>query len=446
MKRALWCLAWLSVVALRAGAQVQEVSFDDPVEITSTTPVAVESIHVSGDAPFDVALAAHVYAEGGGFNHDRYTIGICKGSATGAFVGSTLWRPGDKTVARGPYESDTIAVTGFEANVSGSATYVLCVSKFNADAPDLTLYPRGINATQAPAGTSLRGFEVTDFDSGVTLTSTSLASFGSLVVDAAIASDVLLTAHVRLEAPGFGGGYGYDFGICRGDASGPMVGRALLRPPSSADGSANQADQITLTGFDPGVFGPVTYVLCGGKSQVGAPNVSVSSRGMHAVAAPAGSTLFGSEQVAVLPSFGLLDSIEPLSSVTVTGDGVYSVRLTGHVYLEGSAFDGGSRYAIGICRNDENGPLVGYTYWRPNTRTTDNAYVGDTLALTGYDAHRSGTTTYVLCAGNRDYSAPTATAFMRGLVAQVPDPGGALAFATGASALAALRAARSRRA
>jgi hypothetical protein len=446
MKRILWCLAWLSVLAPRAGAQVQEISFDDQIEITSTTPVAVESISVSGDAPFDAALTAHVYAEGGGFNHDRYQIGICKGNASGAFVGSTLWRPGDKTVARGDFEADTIAVTGFEANVSGPATYVLCVSKFNSDAPDLTLYPRGINASQAPAGTSLRGFAVTDFDSSVPLTSTSLASFGSLVVDAAVASDVLLTAHVRLEGFGLGGGNGYDFGICRGNTSGPMVGRALLRPPSSANGSANQADQITLTGFDPGVLGPVTYVLCGGKRDVIAPNVSVSSRGMHAVTAPAGTTLFGSEQVEVAPSFDLLDSIEPLSSVTVTGTGVYSVRLTGHVYLEGFAFNGASRYAIGICRNDENGPLVGYAYWRPNTRNTDDAFVGDTLALTGYDAHRSGTTTYVLCAGNRDFNPPTATAFQRGLVAQLPEPGGALAFATAASALAALRATRSRRA
>ena len=148
--------------------------------------------------------------------------------------------------------------------------------------------------------------------------------------------------------------------------------------------------------------------------------------------------------VSITPSFDLLDSIEPLSFVTVTGDGVYSVRLTGHVYLEGYAFNGGSRYAIGICRNDEDGPLVGYAYWRPNTRTTDEAYVGDTLTLTGYDAHRSGTTTYVLCAGNKDYSAPTATAFVRGLVAQVPEPAAALAFATAAAALAALRAARSR--
>jgi hypothetical protein len=445
MKRALWFLAWFSVVAPHAGAQVQDVTFDDQITITSTTPVAVESIGVSGDAPFDVALTAHVYAEGGGFNHERYEIGICKGSASGALVGSTLWRPGDKTVARGPFEADVIAITGFDANVSGSATYVLCVRKFDSGAPDLRLYPRGINATQAPAGTSLRGFEVTDFDSTVTLASTSFASFGSLVVDTAVASDVLLTAHARLEGAGFGSGYGYEFGICRGDASGPMVGRALLRPPSSA-GGANQADQITLTGFDPGVFGPVTYVLCGAKSQAGAPNVSVSLRGMHAVAAPAGSTLFGGEQVSITPSFDLLDFIEPLSSVTVTGYGVYSVRLTGHVYLEGYEFDGASRYEISICRDDEDGPPVGHAYWRPNTRDTDNAYVGDTLTLTGYDAHRSGTTTYVLCAGNRDYGAPTATAFVRGLVAQVPEPGTAVAFAMAAAALAALRAARSRRA
>ena len=52
----------------------------------------------------------------------------------------------------------------------------------------------------------------------------------------------------------------------------------------------------------------------------------------------------------------------------------------------------------------------------------------------------------MLCAGNKDYSAPTATAFVRGLVAQVPEPAAALAFATAAAALAALRAARSRRA
>lgn len=435
-------LASLVVAAAPAAAQVQEVGFDDPIYVESTTPVALESIEVADEAPFDVALTAHVYAEGTGFAHERYEIALRRGGAAGAVVGSAIWRPGDKTVARGDYEGDAIALTGFDASVASATTYVLTARKIEADAPTIRIYTRGLDASAAPAGTSLRGFQVTD-ESSVQITSTTPASLGSLVVDAGAGSDVLLAAHVQLEGTGLGEGVRWGIGICRGSAAGPQVGRAVHRPPSSAAPSANQADTVALTGFDAGAQGSTTYVLCGAKIDANAPTVSARLRGMHAVAAPAGTALFGSQQLTILPIVELDDASQTLAAVTVSGDGVYSVRLAGHVYLEGEAFDG-SRYPVGICRGDASGPLVGYAYWRPETRGTDGFYVGDTIALTGWDPHRSGATSYVLCASSRDFGAPRATAFERGLVAQVPEPGAALALATAAAALAALPAAGGR--
>lgn len=434
-------LASLALAAAPAAAQVQEVGFDDPILVESTAPVAVESIEVTGTSPFDVALTAHVYAEGTGFAHERYEIAIRRGSAAGALVGRAIWRPGDKTVARGYYEGEPIALTGFDAGAAGPTTYVLTASKIEADAPAIRLYPRGLDASAAPAGTSLRGFQVTD-DSGVALASTTPTSLGSLVVEAGAGSDVVLAAHVQLEGSGLGEGVRWTIGICRGSASGPQVGRAVHRPPSSADPSAYQADTVALTGFDAGVQGSTTYVLCGAKIDANAPSVSARLRGMHAVAAPAGTALSGTQQLTILPGVELDDSSQALAAVTVSGDGVYGVRLAGHVYLEGEAF-GGSRYAVGICRGDASGPLVGHAYWRPETRSVDGFFVGDTLALTGWDPHRSGATSYVLCASSRDSGAPLVTAFERGLVAQVPEPSAALALAAAALALAALPAARS---
>ena len=420
-----------------ASAQVQETTFGDPITISSTTPVAVESIAVSAAGSYDVALTAHVYAEVTGADGGRYRIGICAGSASGPQVGSALWRPGDRTPRRSPYESDTTTITGFDAGVTGPTTYVLCVSKFDSGSPDLTLYPRGLDAVTAPAGASLAGSQVTDFDSNVDITTTSGVALASVTVDAGAGSDVLLTAHARLEAAGLGDGYRYEITLRRGSALGPLVGRAFWRPAQSA--GTYQADSIAVTAFDEDVTGPITYFLTGFQFDIGAPDAIASLRGMHAIVAPADTTLFGTQQLTTTPFTVLGSSSAALASVTV--DAGTEVRLTGQAYLEGSAL-GGHRYTLGICRDDASGPLVGSAVWRPNTQDTDSSFVGDTVAVTGYDSGLSGPTTYVLCASDFDGAPPTVTAYNRGLVAQVPEPDLALGLVAAAT-LAALRRRRS---
>lgn len=438
MKGMQWIAPVLCLGPAIASAQVQETTFGDPVTVDSSAFVAVESIEVSHAGSYDVALTAHVYGELVGSDGGRYRIGICAGSTSGPQVGSALWRPGNRTPARSTYESDTTTITGFAANVTGPATFVLCASKFDSGSPDLTLYPRGLNAVTAPAGTSLAGSQVTDFGSNIDVTTTSGVALGSVTVDAGAGSDVLLTAHARLEAAGLGDGNRYEIDLRRGSPSGPLVGRGFWRAARSA--GTFQADSIAVTGFDAGVTGSTTYFLTGFKFDAGAPDAIVSLRGLHAVVAAADATLFGTQQLTATPSTVLGSSAAALASLTV--DGGTEVRLTGQAYLEGSAL-GGHRYTLGICRDDANGPLVGSAYWRPNTQTTDSSFVGDTIAVTGYDSGLSGPTTYVLCARDFDGAPPTVTAYNRGLVAQVPEPDTALGLVAG-GALAALRSRRTR--
>jgi hypothetical protein len=83
--------------------------------------------------------------------------------------------------------------------------------------------------------------------------------------------------------------------------------------------------------------------------------------------------------------------------------------------------------------------VVGRALWRPNRRTTDENFIADAVTVTGFDAGRSGDTTYVLCARKFDGLAPDAYIAMRGLVATVPEPGALGAAAAAFTALAAAR-------
>jgi len=413
----------LLVLARAARAQLQDVTFDNPVDVTSSTPVAVATLVVPGSGVSDVALTAHVYLEGAGFAYDSYAIRICKDSAAGVEVGEAEWRPGDRTPASGTFEADTVLVTGFDRAVL-PATYVLCANKTGAASPDVTAYVRGFNAETAAAGTTLSGFEAHGLVEIQEITSTTWDELGRITVDGGAGSDFLLTAHAVVVGLGLGGGYSYQFGICKETAGGTLVGNAVWRPPLAADAGASTGDTVSLTGFDTAVSGVAHYVLCARKIDPGAPTLDGLALGIHAVRAPAGTTAFGAETTGFTTPT-VVDSTSFASAASLAVDGVapFAVRLTAHAYLETQNFGASSRYEIGICRGSASGAMVGRALWRPMRQTSDAHFIGDTLALTGYDRNVSGPTTYVLCVRKYDPTAPTVTAYADGLVATVPEPG-----------------------
>lgn len=227
-----------------------------------------------------------------------------------------------------------MTVTGFDTVPAGARRYVLCVRKYDAITPNVTIHLHGLNAVTAPAGGRLAGTQTTEFSDTVPLTTTP-ALLASVSVDAGTDSDIALTGHVFLEGQGLGGGNRYEIGICRGSASGPMIGRTLWRPPSGAEPTGYSGDTIAITGFDAGVSGHVTYVLCGMKQSSGDPDSTASLRGLHAVRAPSGEVVVGVEET----NGDLAIASDPvaLATLEVPAGGV---RFTGHVYLEKKAFEG----------------------------------------------------------------------------------------------------------
>ena len=130
-----------------AQAQVQRTDFDSVV-VTSTSAVAVDSITVDATGTLDVALTAHLYVEGQGFNPGRYDIGLCRGDENGPKVGRIFFRPRE-TAQPASFEGYEVSVTGFDAGVTGPVSYVLCAAKFDESAPDLVISLRGLNAMMA---------------------------------------------------------------------------------------------------------------------------------------------------------------------------------------------------------------------------------------------------------------------------------------------------------
>ena len=176
----------LCLLAAPARAQFQVTTFDfgSEVEINSTTRVAVATLPVEGSGVRDVALTAHVYLEGAGFDGSQYAVGICRGSATGTLVGFGFWSPGEKTPTSGVFEADTVTVTAFDSSVTLPATYVVCVSKQAASSPAVTAWVRGFNAQTAPPGTRLAGVTPSGLVPIQTISSTTPVAVGGVPVDA----------------------------------------------------------------------------------------------------------------------------------------------------------------------------------------------------------------------------------------------------------------------
>jgi hypothetical protein len=433
-------LALALLLTSPALAQVQDVEGNDPIAIASTDRVAVATLNLAGTGVRDVALVAHVHVEntsGPDFAGNAYGFGICRDTAAGSVVGYTFWRPGDKSPEQNPLEADTVVITGFDPAASLPATYVVCANKLDAGAPPLTAFLRGFNADAARPATRLSG--VSDDDGLVvirTIDSSTPTELDTLEVDAGESSDVVIVAHVAVQGSDLGGGYRYDFGLCRGAADGPQVGSTFWRPPLATGFSA---DTIAITGFDPARSGQQTYVLCANKFDAAAPSLGVSYSGMQASITPTGTGGFGTQTHGFSSPVDLTSTTRvAVDSIVTSHPGVYDVRLAAHAYVETSDFDF-SRYEVAICRDSAAGYVVGRALWRPNRRTTDENFIADAVTVTGFDAGRSGDTTYVLCARKFDGLAPDAYIAMRGLVATVPEPGALGAAAAAFTALAAAR-------
>jgi hypothetical protein len=125
------------------------------------------------------------------------------------------------------------------------------------------------------------GSETTSF-AFTALDSTDPITLAAVAVNGAAPYAVRLAAHLYVQGASFDANSRYDFGICRGDASGPLVGRSHWRP-GRIDSDGNYiGDAVTFTGFDTGLAGPTIYVLCGEKFDATAPNVDVFMRGLVA--------------------------------------------------------------------------------------------------------------------------------------------------------------------
>lgn len=245
--------------------------------------VSVASLDVSRAVAYDVALAAHVVVT---FTPNeaavqRYSIGICRDSATGPRVGVAFYR-----ASRGTDPvTDTIAVTGFDPLRTGTTTYHLCARRIDADAPALTLDLYGLHARTAPAFGRLAGSETTNDLLATTIPSTASVWLDEVEADGEAPFDVFLTAHAYLEGTALSND-AWAIEICRDDENGGRVGLAQWRPLDSASPQGTMGDTVTVTGFDPDRTSATTYVLCGRKLGSTAPTVLVFQRGIVAEAVP----------------------------------------------------------------------------------------------------------------------------------------------------------------
>jgi hypothetical protein len=271
--------------------------------VDSTSWSQLAAITVAAPSASDLVLTAHVVVGGLGLgNGFAYEFGICKETAGGTLVGDTRWRP-PLTASAGTSSGDTIALTGFDANVSGTLHYLLCARKVDASAPALTALELGLHAVRAPTGTTAFGTEAIGTPLSATVDSGSFVPVSSLDVNGTAPYSVRLTAHAFVEGQGYDLHALYEFGICRGSATGPEVGVAFWRPIRMDSDTHYIADTLTLTGYDRYRTAPTTYVVCARKFDPSAPTVSVYPNGLVAtVPEPAG----GASTLAVV---GLLASL-----------------------------------------------------------------------------------------------------------------------------------------
>lgn len=241
---------------------------------------------------------------------------------------------------------------------------------------------------------------------------------GAVEVEDAGPFDVALTAHVYVEGETNGSAI-YEIGICRDDLPGLYLGRTLWFLEDAGTSGLFQGDTVTVTGFDAGVSGPVTYTICA-RAMTGAapPVVTLSARGLDAVRAAPGTGLSGvSDTDLVFDSVLVsLDTFASIASVDVSGSTPYDVALTAHVSATRTASAAATqRWVVAICRDSTSGPLVGATLYEPS-RGPD--VVTDSIAVTGFDPQRTAATTYHLCVRKVDADAPPMTIDLHGFHAR----------------------------
>jgi hypothetical protein len=261
---------------------------------------ALDNLSIDAGTSSDVIVTAHFIAAsfglGGGF---RYEIGICRNAAGGLLLGQTLWRPGLGTSGPSTEVGDTIAITAFDPGASGPVDYVLCARALDDNAPGIIVAQRGLHAILAHPGTREFADEDIDPPGPTVVSSTSLSPLGSVAVDASGPYSVRLTAHLYAEASGFTDSV-YQFAICRGTASGPIVGSAYWEPNRQATDTNLIGDTIAFTGFDRLRVGPTTYVLCARKRGATDVNASVFMHGLVATVPEPGSGGLGVAAVAAV--------------------------------------------------------------------------------------------------------------------------------------------------
>jgi hypothetical protein len=128
----------------------QDTTFDNSVDITSSTFVALASLNIPAVSNVNISFSAHFYAEKSRSASTRYEFQIVKGDcASTDVIGSTFWRPANDGDTGSTFVADVLSMTGFDADVSGPATYTLCGSKFDAGV-DISIGMRGFNAIWTP--------------------------------------------------------------------------------------------------------------------------------------------------------------------------------------------------------------------------------------------------------------------------------------------------------
>jgi hypothetical protein len=429
---ALAVCAWIAA-APPSFAQTQVLDASEPVAITSTTPVVIDSVAVETAGLRDVALVAHLYAEGSDFNGGGYEFRLERTSPSFGVVGTIDWAPAE-ALSASPI-GDTISLVGFDLDQDAPATYRLVGQKIDAGAANLTVTARGIDAIHRNAGTLVSGARASGSIGIPASTTTELGA--TVQVDLIFTSDVLLVGHVTLtKAPGTGGTYG--IGIC--DAEGEFVGVAQWQHALEAA----ETNAIAVVAYVANLTADTTFSLCAYRSGE-APVATATFRSLVAVRAT--NTISGS---AALPGAAppllstSLTSIWVLEVANVDPDGMAIVVQTNTL---GENIDH-ALYDFGIHRGSCAGERLGATGVRQSADEVDAALV-DPILLTAWDPSPEGVESYAFC-GRKTSPAAADLGFyaleMAALPLPAPEPAGAAATLAGVAAVLALARARRTRA
>jgi hypothetical protein len=127
--------------------------------------------------------------------------------------------------------------------------------------------------------------QVSDFNSGLTVTSSTPVEVLSIDVTPVSSSSVMLNAHVSMETSTNAEGR-YDVAIRRDSCGGEILAVGRWRANINSEGSF-QDNTVTVTAAD-AVPGAETYKLCVSKGEGIGPDLSVNQRGLSAMWVPAG--------------------------------------------------------------------------------------------------------------------------------------------------------------